>query len=99
MQRHSISAPIRIAALALALTLAGCASTHGIAPRDRPTDPDQLAASRSLGAFSHADFPTATWWTACGDPQLDAVIAEALRGTPTWNCCTTSRTKTPRRCG
>ena len=82
MPRHSISAPIRSAALALALALAGCASTHGLAPQDRPTDPDQLAASRRLGAFSKADFPTATWWTAFGDPQLDALIAEALRGTP-----------------
>jgi len=83
MPSHSTSSPIRIAALCLALALAGCASTHGLAPRAHPTDPDQLAASRSLGAFSRADFPTATWWTAFGDPQLDALIAEALRGTPT----------------
>ena len=83
MPRHTISAPVRSATLALALTLAGCASTHGLSPQDRPTDPDQLAASRSLGAFSKADFPTTTWWTAFGDPQLDALIAEALRGTPT----------------
>ncbi len=80
---NSNSTPCRIAALALALTLASCASTHGLTPQDGLTDPDQLAASRSLGAFSKADFPTATWWTAFGDPQLDALIAEALRGTPT----------------
>lgn len=82
MPRHWTPAPIRFAALAIALTLAGCASTHGLAPDVRPSDPDQLAAGRSLGAFSHADFPTTTWWTAFGDPQLDALIEEALRGTP-----------------
>jgi NodT family efflux transporter outer membrane factor (OMF) lipoprotein len=75
--------PIRIAALGFALALAGCASTHGLSPQDHPTDPGQLAASRSLGAFSQADFPTTTWWTAFGDPQLDALIDEALHGTPT----------------
>lgn len=83
MPHHSTTAPIRVAALALALTLASCASTHGLAPQDRPTSPGQLEAGRSLGAFSHADFPTATWWTAFGDPQLDALIVEALSGTPT----------------
>jgi outer membrane protein TolC len=83
MPSHSTSSPIRIAALAFALALASCASTHGLSPQDHPTDPGQLDASRSLGAFSQADFPTTTWWTAFGDPQLDALIAEALRGTPT----------------
>ena len=83
MLRHLTSASTRIAALAVALALASCASTHGLGPQGRPTDPDQLATSRSLGAFSRADFPTATWWTALGDPQLDALITEALRGTPT----------------
>ncbi|MFL6591303.1 MAG: efflux transporter outer membrane subunit [Luteimonas sp.] len=70
------------AALGLALVCAGCASTHGLAPQERPTAPDSLAASRTLGGFSKADFPTADWWRAFGDPQLDALVDEALAGTP-----------------
>ncbi len=69
--------------LASALSLAGCASTHGLAPDDRPLDPDRLEASRSLGAFSEAAFPNRDWWHAFGDPQLDGLVEEALAGTPT----------------
>jgi outer membrane protein TolC len=76
------SNPARLAAVALATLLAGCASTHGLAPEGRPTNADQLSAARSFGAFSPADFPTRDWWTAFGDPQLDALVAQALNGTP-----------------
>ncbi len=69
--------------LAAAFVVAGCARTHGLAPQDRPTQADSLAASESLGRFSKADFPHDNWWNALGDPQLDALIDEALRGTPT----------------
>jgi NodT family efflux transporter outer membrane factor (OMF) lipoprotein len=40
------------------------------------------AAERSLVASS-ADWPTADWWHAYGDPQLDRLITEALAGAPT----------------
>ncbi len=73
----------RVAAAALAVMLAGCASTHGLAPEGHPTDADQLSAGRSFGAFSPADFPSNDWWMAFGDPQLDALVAQALQGTPT----------------
>ncbi|MCL1633229.1 efflux transporter outer membrane subunit [Luteimonas sp. SX5] len=74
-----------IALLVSALLLAGCASTRGLAPEGRPTDADTLAASRSFGEYklSDAAFPKQDWWTALGDPQLDALIREALQGTPT----------------
>jgi NodT family efflux transporter outer membrane factor (OMF) lipoprotein len=69
--------------LALAFLVAGCASTHGLAPQDHPTQADSIAAARSLGEFSSAGFPRTDWWKALGDPQLDALIDEALAGTPT----------------
>lgn len=73
-----------VTALSAALLLAGCASTHGLAPTGHPMAPDQLAASRSLGAVaSDAAFPQQDWWTTLGDPQLDRLIDEALAGTPT----------------
>ncbi|RZA31200.1 MAG: efflux transporter outer membrane subunit, partial [Lysobacteraceae bacterium] len=69
---------------ALALLLAGCASSHGLAPNARLLDGDALASNDSLSGHpvSAADFPSQDWWTALGDPQLDAIIAEALQGTP-----------------
>jgi len=70
-------------AAALALLVAGCASTHGLEPQGRLLNADSLAASRSLAsAQSDAGFPQRDWWTSLGDAQLDALIEEALAGTP-----------------
>ncbi|MET0893391.1 MAG: efflux transporter outer membrane subunit [Pseudoxanthomonas sp.] len=71
-------------ALVLGLLLAGCASTHGLSPKVEAVDGDALASSRSFSNYelSAANFPRQDWWTALGDPQLDALIAEALQGTP-----------------
>ncbi|NDK38786.1 multidrug RND transporter [Pseudoxanthomonas gei] len=71
-------------ALVLGLLLAGCASTHGLAPDARPLDGDALASTRSLSGheLSAANFPAQDWWSALGDPQLDSLIVEALQGTP-----------------
>jgi len=73
-----------LTALAAALILAGCASTHGLSPEGRALDADALESQRSLGAYAVSDaaFPKQDWWTALGDPQLDGLIAEALAGTP-----------------
>ncbi|HEX2082104.1 MAG TPA: efflux transporter outer membrane subunit, partial [Xanthomonadaceae bacterium] len=66
------------------LVAAGCASTHGLAPQGRTLDADTLQAQRTLAqaTFSDAAFPAQDWWKTLGDPQLDALIAEALQGTP-----------------
>lgn len=71
------------AALFLALAMGGCASTHGMSPHVRALDANGLASDRSIGAFSQARFPQVDWWTSFGDPQLGALIDEALAGTPT----------------
>lgn len=71
-------------AFAAALLLAGCASTGGLAPQEHPIEADSLASSRSLDGptLSDAAFPARDWWTTLGDPQLDALIREALRDSP-----------------
>ena len=71
-------------AFAAALLLAGCASTGGLAPQGQPVNADSLASARSLAAAEPDDaaFPARDWWTALGDPQLDALIGEALRDNP-----------------
>src|SRR3546814_8839952 len=71
-------------AFAAALLLAGCASTGGLAPKEHPIEAGSLASGRSLGvpALSDAAFPARDWWTTLGDPQLDALVREALRDSP-----------------
>jgi NodT family efflux transporter outer membrane factor (OMF) lipoprotein len=70
------------AATSLTLALAGCISSGGVHPDGTPIDPSSLKADRSLAHLSAAAWPTIDWWTGLGDPQLDALIAEALQHNP-----------------
>jgi NodT family efflux transporter outer membrane factor (OMF) lipoprotein len=74
-----------VAALAAGLAAAGCASTAGLHPQAKLTDPQTLHASRSLAdaKFSPDAWPGADWWTSLGDAQLDRLIDEALASSPT----------------
>ncbi|MGC9163176.1 MAG: efflux transporter outer membrane subunit [Thiomonas sp.] len=65
------------APLLAALLLAGCASTAGIAPTARLTQPQQLGLQPT-----QTTFPKTDWWTAFGDPELDRLIATALADNP-----------------
>ncbi|GAB3386004.1 efflux transporter outer membrane subunit [Lysobacter fragariae] len=67
---------------AASVSVSGCASTHGLASQGQLLEADTLAASRSLGSGSDAAFPQQDWWKSFGDAQLDALVAEALAGTP-----------------
>jgi NodT family efflux transporter outer membrane factor (OMF) lipoprotein len=63
----------------IALGLTACAPDLGQAPQITPAL--SYATTRSFTG-PLADWPTDLWWTAYGDPQLDALIAEALKGSP-----------------
>lgn len=65
--------------------LAGCASSGGLEPGARAVDPASLAAKDTLALVpTKTDaWPADVWWRAYGDPQLDALVAEALAGSPT----------------
>lgn len=80
--RSKASVRGRPALLLLALALAGCAGTGGLVPHTRPAEPDALQAAATLGDFSPAALPQRDWWKAFGDPQLDALVAEALAASP-----------------
>ena len=82
MLQASLRAPL--AALLGALLAGGCASFDRLVPKSIGTDAAALAASRSVAGarVSPAGSPTAAWWQRFGDPQLDALIAEALAGNP-----------------
>lgn len=80
-----MSKPLPLAvAIAGALLVSACASTAGLQPATTPRDPAGVAVAHSLAGIplSDAAFPQQDWWRALGDPQLDALIDEALRGTP-----------------
>lgn len=68
-----------------AALLSGCTSMGPLASAQSPHDPATLSASRTLGnvALSPAAWPDERWWRAFGDPQLDALIDEALENSPT----------------
>jgi NodT family efflux transporter outer membrane factor (OMF) lipoprotein len=67
------------AALALLFLLAACAPNLGDKPV--PQDPAEFATTESFKA-PVADWPKEDWWKSYGDPQLDALIAEALQDSP-----------------
>lgn len=74
-------APLLGAALAAALS--GCVNAGGwkAAPQLAPA---QLTAERTLTglAVDAAAWPADGWWRSYGDPQLDALVAEAIAGSP-----------------
>lgn len=76
------SRPLLVGVLVLAL--AACASSRGLQPQGRLLDMDGLQAGQTLagGGLSASGFPAADWWRALGDPQLDALVAEGLRNSP-----------------
>ena len=75
--------------LALALALMSCALVAGcIHDRDwhapRPVEASSLAAERTLASaqINEDAWPDDNWWHAYGDAQLDALMTEALAGSP-----------------
>ncbi|MBV8156579.1 MAG: efflux transporter outer membrane subunit [Dyella sp.] len=76
---------ILAAATGLSLALAGCVSSGGLHPEGTLTDATTLKSNRSLSGapLSPAAWPANDWWTGLGDPQLSALIAEALKDNPT----------------
>ena len=73
------------AALVGTLLLAACASTNGLSPQASLNDANALAAQKALASaeLSPSAWPRRDWWTAFHDPQLDALINEALAQSPT----------------
>lgn len=71
--------------LSLLLLITGCASTHGLKPVATLRSPEQLQAAQTFGtaAVRTDAWPVASWWQALADPQLDALISEGLKDSPT----------------
>jgi len=75
----------RIIGLWLLAMATGCASTHGLQPTSTLRGANSLATEQT---FVDATLRTADawqgrdWWTALADPQLDQLIQEGLRDSP-----------------
>ena len=71
----------------------GCASTAGIAPKAPPRSAAQLGldAAAPPRRRSHAD-----WWHDFGDAQLDALIDQALAGSPNLQVARRPASRAPR---
>ena len=82
MNRPPLSA-IALTALLPAL-LAGCVGTPQLGPKPAPAPISSYAASQSLAPLTAAaaQWPAQDWWQAYNDPQLTALIEEALAGAP-----------------
>ena len=80
MSRSSLLAT----ALATALLATACASTGDIAPQGVMRDAGSLQSSASLAGTRVSDVAWSSdhWWNAFGDPQLDALVDEALANAP-----------------
>ena len=71
--------------IATAMLLAGCASFGNSGTKGNLREPGSYAFAQTLGAANTTDatvaaWPTDQWWKAFKDPQLDALIDEALAG-------------------
>lgn len=83
MPRRIIRALLPLSVLAFTLGLSGCISTQGIAPHSKALEADALATDDAIAhAARDAHWPTAQWWQAYGDPQLNHWIDLAVQGSP-----------------
>ncbi|MEP7058162.1 MAG: efflux transporter outer membrane subunit [Caldimonas sp.] len=75
----TVAALLIALASSIVLTLAGCASTGGIAPTATVVAPARVGIPDTA-----ADVPAldANWWLRFGDPQLSALIERALADSP-----------------
>jgi NodT family efflux transporter outer membrane factor (OMF) lipoprotein len=66
----------------LLIGLGGCATVPNLGPMPEPAQSGALAAARSL-AGTPQEWPRDNWWQGFGDPQLDTLVGEALKDSPT----------------
>ena len=62
--------------------LSGCALIHETGESIPQIQPEQIRLADGIHLARH-DWPSARWWTAYGDPQLDTLINQALNEAPT----------------
>ncbi|WP_332818664.1 efflux transporter outer membrane subunit [Sphingopyxis sp.] len=61
--------------------LAGCASVPDVGPKPVPVTAESLETTATF-AVAQGQWPAEGWWQGFGDPQLDTLIADGLKGSP-----------------
>lgn len=68
---------------ALSLAISGCIGTGGIAPQGQALSANNLATDEAIqSAAKDAHWPTALWWQAYGDAQLNHWVDLATQNSP-----------------
>lgn len=84
MHRNPWPGVARASLFAVVSLLCACIDSQGIAPQAERLDAAQLDLGPALRrAERDAAWPSAQWWRAYDDPQLDAWMDQALAGSPT----------------
>jgi NodT family efflux transporter outer membrane factor (OMF) lipoprotein len=74
--------PYLLSALASALLLGACAQIPDLGPRASLPAAGAVAGGADLKGAAEAAWPSDPWWRRYGDPQLNALMDEALRDAP-----------------
>ncbi|AZF46313.1 efflux transporter outer membrane subunit [Pseudomonas sp. R2-7-07] len=68
---------------AFTLAISGCIGTAGIGPQSKSLNANELATDEAIqNTASDAHWPTARWWQAYGDPQLNRWVELATQNNP-----------------
>src|SRR3569833_2087375 len=62
--------------------LSSCTSIPDLGPDIQPATPSAYTSARSFN-LPPVEWPTSAWWNSFGDPQLYALMSEALAHSPT----------------
>jgi NodT family efflux transporter outer membrane factor (OMF) lipoprotein len=74
---------VTVSILLAALLTSACATMPAATPARVAKAPEAYAAAQTLTTADTAAWPADAWWKAYGDAQLDALVDEALTGSPT----------------
>jgi NodT family efflux transporter outer membrane factor (OMF) lipoprotein len=72
-----------VSILLAALLTSACATMPAATPARVAKTPEAYATAQTLATTDAAAWPADAWWKAYGDAQLDALVDEALTGSPT----------------
>jgi len=82
--RGYVNLLIRVPVAVVLAALAACATPGGLHPNGKAIDPASLKSDQSFlnVPLSPTAWPAQDWWLSFGDPQLSALIDEALKNNP-----------------
>ncbi|TDG17780.1 MdtP family multidrug efflux transporter outer membrane subunit [Paraburkholderia silviterrae] len=81
-KKHVITTACLMGLLSLLSLVSGCALMRRDSPPHTQIPPEQIQLASDIH-LAREGWPDAQWWTRYNDPQLDALIERALKGSPT----------------